>query len=70
MPATAKPAPTQQDTEAALTEYTFKVEDFCYNRHTVSVRARDRDHASEKLQEAVPFPISCAWVPGEGERHP
>lgn len=53
-----------------MSEYEFKVEDFCYNRFTVTVRARSREEASDKLHERVTQPISCAWVPALGERHP
>ena len=41
-----------------MNEYEFKVEDFCYNTFTVTVRARTRGEASDKLQEQVTQPIS------------
>lgn len=62
---------TGQPTGKQATEtYRFVVEDFCYNRREVEVEATGRDDASEKLQEKVSAPISCAWVPALGERHP
>jgi len=66
----APPTPTDTDTPETTTEFEFVVEDFCYNRSKVTVRATDRDDASERLQEKVGVPFSCAWVPALGERHP
>jgi hypothetical protein len=54
----------------ATKTYRFVVEDFCYNRRKVEVEATSREGASEKLQEKVSAPITCAWVPALGEGHP
>jgi len=67
---TTHPQPEAQAPEDGLQEFRFRVEDFCYNRRTVTVHARSRDHASEKLAEETAAPISAAWVPALGERAP
>jgi hypothetical protein len=69
MPTVQPSTPADAEVED-LTTFTFVVEDFCWNRKKVDVLARDREHASEKLQEKISAPISAAWVPARGERAP
>ena len=66
----ARHSPLLIDPNIAMETYQWRVEDFCYNRHTVEVNASDRDEAAEKMKQKVDFSISAAWLPGRGERAP